>query len=118
MPDFLERFGMRRSDGELYFSNVRAGLIVAMLSIGTLIGALIGGPIADIIGRKKSIIVWCGIFIVGLIVMITAEHRWYHVMMSRWVQVRCPIICLLEGLMTIIGPRCRRSLPPGTHVHV
>lgn len=78
---------MRHSDGELYFSNVRAGLIVALLSIGTLIGALIGGPIADIIGRRPSVIVWCGIFCVGNIVMIAADDKWYQVMMGRWVQV-------------------------------
>ena len=86
MPDFLERFGMRRDNGELYFSNVRSGLIVAMLSIGTLIGALIGGPIADIIGRKPSVQVWCVIFCIGNIVMISADHHWYQVMMGRWVQ--------------------------------
>ena len=32
MPDFLERFGQRHSDGTFYFSNVRSGLIVAMVS--------------------------------------------------------------------------------------
>jgi MFS transporter, SP family, sugar:H+ symporter len=31
MPDFLERFGQRHSDGTFYFSNVRSGLIVAMV---------------------------------------------------------------------------------------
>ena len=31
MPDFLERFGQRHSDGTFYFSNVRAGLIVALV---------------------------------------------------------------------------------------
>lgn len=34
MPDFLDRFGLTHSDGTKYFSNVRAGLIVALLSIG------------------------------------------------------------------------------------
>lgn len=32
MPDFLERFGQHHSDGTAYFSNVRSGLIVAMVS--------------------------------------------------------------------------------------
>lgn len=32
MPDFLERFGQQHSDGTFYFSNVRSGLIVAMVS--------------------------------------------------------------------------------------
>lgn len=32
MPDFLNRFGQHHSDGTAYFSNVRSGLIVAMVS--------------------------------------------------------------------------------------
>lgn len=85
MVDFLRRFGQRRRNGEYYFSNVRSGLIVALLSIGTLFGALIAAPIADKIGRKKSIIVWCGIFSVGIIVQITATHEWYQVMIGRFI---------------------------------
>ncbi|OAL36782.1 hypothetical protein AYO20_03837 [Fonsecaea nubica] len=85
MPDFLERFGLRHSDGTYYFSNVRSGLIVAMLSIGTLIGALVAAPIADFIGRRLSVTVWCAVFCVGNIVMISSDHHWYQIMMGRWV---------------------------------
>jgi MFS transporter, SP family, sugar:H+ symporter len=85
MPDFLRRFGQTHSDGTHYFSNVRSGLIVAMLSIGTLIGALVAAPIADIIGRRLSITFWCVIFSIGNIVMISSEHHWYQIMMGRWV---------------------------------
>jgi hypothetical protein len=35
MPDFRERFGLRHADGTFYFSNVRAGLIVALVSVKT-----------------------------------------------------------------------------------
>lgn len=31
MQDFLERFGQQHDDGTYYFSNVRSGLIVAMV---------------------------------------------------------------------------------------
>jgi sugar porter (SP) family MFS transporter len=85
MPDFLQRFGQQRSDGTYYFSNVRSGLIVAMLSIGTLIGALIGAPIADRVGRRLSITFWCVILAVGFIVQISATDKWYQIMMGRWV---------------------------------
>lgn len=43
MDDFLERFA-DCSSGTCKFSNVRSGLIVGLLSIGTLAGALIGAP--------------------------------------------------------------------------
>ena len=85
MPDFLRRFGQKHHDGTFYFSNVRSGLIVGMLSIGTLIGALVGGPLADLIGRRLSITFWCCIFCVGNIVMISSEHHWYQIMMGRLV---------------------------------
>ena len=85
MPDFKERFGQRRDTGEYYFSNVRSGLIVALLSIGTLCGALTGGPLADFIGRRLSISFWCIIFCVGNIVQIAATDKWYEVMMGRFV---------------------------------
>jgi SP family sugar:H+ symporter-like MFS transporter len=85
MPNFLERFGQRHSNGEYYFSNVRSGLIVAMLSIGTLIGALVAAPIADYVGRRLSMSFWTIILAVGLIVQISADDHWYQVMMGRWV---------------------------------
>lgn len=89
MPDFLRRFGQIHTSGpdvgQYYFSNVRSGLIVAMLSIGTLIGALVASPIADWIGRRLSISFWCVILSVGFIVQISAEHHWYQIMMGRWV---------------------------------
>ena len=79
MKEFLSRFGQRSSDGTFYFSNVRSGLIVALLSIGTLLGALIAGPVADHIGRKWSISAWCVMLHVGLIVQISAaQGKWYQ----------------------------------------
>ncbi|KAF2122876.1 MFS monosaccharide transporter-like protein [Lophiotrema nucula] len=89
MEDFLRRFGQIHTSGpdtgNYYFSNVRSGLVVALLSIGTLFGALIGAPIADWIGRKFSIIFWCIVFSVGMIVQISATDKWYQVMMGRFV---------------------------------
>ena len=85
MVDFLRRFGQTRANGTPYFSNVRSGLIVALLSIGTLIGALVAAPIADWVGRKKSIMIWCGIFSVGIVVQIAATDKWYQIMLGRFV---------------------------------
>ncbi|ETN43139.1 uncharacterized protein HMPREF1541_02297 [Cyphellophora europaea CBS 101466] len=85
MPDFLDRFGQRKANGEPYFSDVRSGLIVALLSIGTLIGALIAAPIADKIGRRLSVTFWSIIVSVGFIIQIAANTAWYQVMIGRFV---------------------------------
>lgn len=85
MPDFLDRFGQRDQDGNPYFSNVRSGLIVGLLSIGTLVGALVAAPIADGIGRRISISVWSVIVSVGFVIQIAAVNAWYQVMIGRLV---------------------------------
>lgn len=47
MDDFRRRFATCTNPGDVstcQFSTVRAGLIVSLLSIGTLVGALCGAP--------------------------------------------------------------------------
>ncbi|KOS23367.1 High-affinity fructose transporter ght6 [Escovopsis weberi] len=85
MPDFLRRFGNVHSNGELYFSTVRSGLIVALLSIGTLIGALVAAPVADRAGRRPSISLWSLVVSVGFVVQISADMAWYQIMIGRFI---------------------------------
>ena len=86
MTDYLQRYGEPDGKGGYQFSNVRAGLIVGLLSVGTLIGSLCGAPIADMIGRKWSITFWCLILNVGLIVQIsTPDGHWWQMVVGRWV---------------------------------
>lgn len=57
----------------------RHQLTSEQLSIGTLMGALIAGPVADKFGRKWSISAWCIMLHIGLVVQISApEPKWYQ----------------------------------------
>lgn len=50
-----------------------------------MIGALVAAPIADRIGRKLSMTFWSMIHIVGIIVQIATDDKWYQVALGRWV---------------------------------
>src|ERR1700750_2345115 len=49
-------------------SSAHQSLIVSILSCGTFFGAIIAGDLADMIGRKWTVIMGCGIYIVGVII--------------------------------------------------
>ncbi|ORY31406.1 general substrate transporter [Naematelia encephala] len=85
MEDFLRRFGQKQSDGTYAFSNVREGLIVALLSIGTLIGAVAGSYISNWIGRRRAMSVFCAVFSVGLLIQVCSFTSWVQIMMGRFI---------------------------------
>ncbi|KAG9244846.1 MFS sugar transporter-like protein [Calycina marina] len=93
MRVFLERFGIPTAvtdtnETGYYFSNVRSGLIVGLLSIGTLIGSLIAGPLANKFGRKWCIPPWCLVFSVGVVIQLavgSGGSMWIGIVMGRFV---------------------------------
>lgn len=85
MPDFLMRFGEPQADGTYAFSTVRSGLIVGLLSIGTLVGALVAAPFADKFGRRPSICFWSIIVAVGFVIQVAASTSWEQFMIGRLV---------------------------------
>merc|ERR1711939_272614 len=54
-------------------SGSHLSLITSILSAGTFFGAIIAGDVADIIGRKWTIIAGCIIYIVGVILQVANE---------------------------------------------
>lgn len=82
MPDFLARFADQPGPS---FSNGREGTIVGLLSIGTLVGVLVAGPIADWMGRRLAIVTWCIVFCVGVIIQIATQNAWVQIAIGRLV---------------------------------
>ncbi|KAF5375856.1 hypothetical protein D9615_008196 [Tricholomella constricta] len=88
MTDFKLRFATCTVPGQIdtcEFTVVRAGLIVSLLSIGTLVGALCGAPTADYLGRRYAMVVECALFIIGVIIQTTATTVWQQFAVGRWV---------------------------------
>merc|ERR1712230_93910 len=54
-------------------SGSHLSLITSILSAGTFFGAIIAGDVADIIGRKWTIIVGCLIYIVGVVLQVATN---------------------------------------------
>lgn len=60
--------------GALVLPAWKKSLITSILSAGTFFGALIAGDFADWIGRRSTVIMGCGVFIVGVVLqMITSN---------------------------------------------
>jgi sugar porter (SP) family MFS transporter len=53
--------------GNAALTGSHLSLITSILSAGTFFGALIAGDMADIIGRKWTVVAGCGIYIIGVI---------------------------------------------------
>jgi SP family sugar:H+ symporter-like MFS transporter len=70
MNDWLKTFGAPDPNfsGSLRYSitSAQESLVVSILSAGTFFGALLGAPMADIVGRKWGIIASCLVFSVGV----------------------------------------------------
>lgn len=52
-----------------------ASLFTSILSCGTFFGALMGGDIADFVGRRPTIIAGCAVFCVGCVMQIASTNQ-------------------------------------------
>lgn len=69
MDSFTRQFntGYTNAEGRVTMSPSEIAIIVAMLSAGTFVGALMAAPIGDYLGRRLSILISIGIFSFGVI---------------------------------------------------
>eukprot|EP00835_Amoeboradix_gromovi_P002576 NODE_149_length_17312_cov_0.399349.p3 type:complete len:448 gc:universal NODE_149_length_17312_cov_0.399349:6242-7585(+) len=64
-------------------NNTKLGLMVAMLLLGAMVGSLSSSYIAELYGRKKSIIIGSLIFIVGVITQVSASGQYIILLLGR-----------------------------------
>ncbi|KAG9037599.1 hexose transporter hxt1 [Tulasnella sp. JGI-2019a] len=88
MPDFMRRFATCSDVNDAStcaFNTWIEGLIVAFLSIGTAMGALMGAKIAEVLGRRKAMSVECAVVAIGTLIQVVSFHAWYQVAIGRLV---------------------------------
>lgn len=98
MSDYLERFGELNADGEYFLSNVRTGLIVAIFNVGCAVGGIFLSKIADVYGRRIGLMFSMIVYVVGIIVQISATDKWYQIVVGR------AIAGLAVGTVSVLSP--------------
>ncbi|KAL6934967.1 probable Hexose transporter 2 [Hanseniaspora guilliermondii] len=102
MGNFRKRFGSyHKGRKEYYFTNVRTGLLVSIFNIGCAFGGIILGGLSDKFGRKKSLSLVAGIYMVGILIQITSQphkHVWVQYFIGR------AISGLGNGAISVICP--------------
>ena len=85
MPYFItQQTGLNQAttpEKQFLLPSSRQSLIVSILSCGTFFGAIAAGDIADIVGRKWTIIAGCGIYMIGesIVFSISENRAWTNV---------------------------------------
>ena len=66
-PDGLPKDVKDALDKAFTLPGWKKSLIVSILSAGTFFGAIMAGDIADFVGRRTTIIIGCGIYLLGVV---------------------------------------------------
>ncbi|KAJ7447249.1 general substrate transporter [Mycena latifolia] len=85
MPDFIDRFGQMGDDGNMFLSSSRQSIITSLLSAGTFVGALGQAFTSDRFGRRGSILIWSGIFTVGVAIQTGTARSIVQLTIGRFV---------------------------------
>ncbi|KAK1219664.1 Plasma membrane low glucose sensor [Marasmius sp. AFHP31] len=77
MPDWLRTFGQapKNPQDPYFITSSEESLIVSILSAGTFFGALLGAPVADILGRKWGVVFACLVFAIGVAMQTAATEK-------------------------------------------
>lgn len=110
---FKEYFGTySHTKGEYYLSNVRMGLLVSIFSVGCALGGLFLPKLGDMFGRRLAIIMVVMIYVVGVIIQISAPAgKWYQYFIGKIIYGLgcggCSVLCPM--LLSEIAPKDLRG---------
>jgi len=93
-------------DGKYGFPTALKGGFVSILSVGTFMGALSASQFADRLGRRRGLMVTCGIFSIGVAVQ-TWVKSMAVLMFGRW------IAGFGVGLVSVMIPLYQSECVPG-----
>lgn len=79
-PVFIEAI---QGPGAEEISSSNTSLITSILSAGTFFGALIAGDLADMFGRRLTIISGCAIYIAGVVIQMFAASALATIVVGR-----------------------------------
>ncbi|EEB08451.1 hexose transporter Ght6 [Schizosaccharomyces japonicus yFS275] len=109
MRDFQQRYADRYDPAtDTYsYSSARQGLLVGMVNTGTFVGCILSSPLADRFGKKKCIMGWTIVYLIGVIVQLTTIPSWIQFMVAKiWTGLGI-------GALSVIAPGYQsESSPP------
>ncbi|CAB94949.1 High-affinity glucose transporter ght1 [Schizosaccharomyces pombe] len=108
MRDFQSRFADRYNPvTDTYsYSSARQGLITGMVNVGSFFGCLISSPTTDRIGKRNSIIGFCVIYLIGVIIQVTAVPSWVQIMVAKiWTGLGI-------GALSVLAPGYQSEVAP------
>ena len=93
---------------EISSSYLRQGLVVALFSLGSLVGALLGGPLSDWAGRRAALVTGALLAASGIIVQSAAIAIWQVAFLSRGVicfdvRLYCVYECSIACVQDVAG---------------